>query len=61
MDEYGKSFFGRVFIWLTPGKGDLEEQRKAKMDKYIYGSHTKLLAEVMTSGFEENDACFINW
>jgi len=29
------------------------------MDKYIYGSHTKLLADVMTSGFEENDACFI--
>lgn len=61
MDEYGKSFFGKVFIWLTPGKGDLEEQSKAKMDKYIYGSHTKLLTDVMTSGFEENDACFINW
>ena len=61
MDEYGKSFFRKVFIWLTPGKGDLEEQSKAKMDKYIYGSHTKLLADVMTSGFDENDACFINW
>ena len=61
MDEYGKSFLGKVFVWLTPGKGDLEEQSKAKMDKYIYGSHTKLLADVMTSGFEENDACFINW
>lgn len=61
MDEYGKSCFGRVFIWLTPGKGDLEEQSKAKMDKYIPLSHTKLLADVMTSGFEENDACFINW
>ncbi len=61
MDEYGKSFFRKVFIWLTPGKGDLEDQSKAKMDKYIYGSHTKLLADVMTSGLEENDACFINW
>lgn len=61
MDEYGKSCFGKVFIWLTPGKGDLEEQSKAKMDKYIPLSHTKLLADVMTSGFEENDACFINW
>lgn len=61
MDEYGKSFFGKVFVWLTPGKGDLEEQSKAKMDRYIYGSHTKLLTDVMTSGFEENDACFINW
>lgn len=61
MDEYGKSCFGKVFIWLTPGKGDLEEQSKAKMDKYIPLSRTKLLADVMTSGFEENDACFINW
>ena len=61
MDEYGKSLFRKVFVWLTPGKGDLEEQSKAKMDKYIPLSHTKLLADVMTSGFEENDACFINW
>lgn len=61
MDEYGKSCFSKVFIWLTPGKGDLEEQSKAKMDRYIPLSRTKLLADVMTSGFEENDACFINW
>lgn len=31
------------------------------MDKYIHGSQTKLLSDIMTSGFEENDACFINW
>lgn len=61
MDEYGRSFCGKVFIWLTPGKGDLEEQSKAKMDRYIHGSHTKLLSDVMTAGFRENDACFINW
>ena len=61
MDEYFKSKSRTVFIWLTPGKGNLEEQSKDKMDKYIYGSQTKLLSDVMTSGFEENDACFINW
>ena len=61
MDEYGKRSFGKVFLWLTPGKGDLEEQSKAKMDRYIPLSRTKLLADVMTSGFAENDACFINW
>ena len=31
------------------------------MDKYIHGSNTKLLSDIMSSGFEENDACFINW
>ena len=61
MDEYFKSNSKVVFIWLTPGKGDLEEQSKAKMDRYIHGCSTKLLLDVMTSGFEENDACFINW
>lgn len=61
MDEYCKSVPNIVFIWLTPGKGDLEEQSKAKMDKYIHNAQTKLLADVMTNGFAENDCCFINW
>lgn len=61
MKEYGKGHFQNVFVWLTPGKGNLEEQSKKKMDKYVPNSSTKLLHEVMTEGFQENDACFINW
>lgn len=61
MDEYIKGHSKTVFVWLTPGKGNLEEQSKAKMDKYIHNAETKLLADVMTSGFQENDCCFINW
>lgn len=61
MHQYIQSFPKSVFVWLTPGKGNLEEQSKAKMDKYIHASQTKLLSDVMTSGFEENDSCFINW
>lgn len=61
MHQYIQSYPKTVFIWLTPGKGDLEEQSKAKMDKYIHASQTKLLSDVMTGGFEENDSCFINW
>ncbi len=61
MHQYIQSYPKTVFVWLTPGKGNLEEQSKAKMDKYIHASQTKLLADVMTSGFEENDSCFINW
>lgn len=61
MDEYLKSHANTVFIWFTPGKGNLEEQSKKKMDLYIHGSQTKLLGDVMTSGFSENDCCFINW
>ena len=61
MHLYIQSFPKTVFVWLTPGKGNLEEQSKAKMDKYIHASQTKLLSDVMTAGFEENDSCFINW
>ncbi len=61
MHQYIQSFSKTVFVWLTPGKGSLEEQSKAKMDKYIHASQTKLLSDVMTAGFEENDSCFINW
>lgn len=61
MHQYIQSFPKTVFVWLTPGKGSLEEQSKAKMDKYIHASQTKLLSDVMTAGFEENDSCFINW
>ena len=49
------------FVWLTPGKGNLEEQSKAKMDRYCHNASTKLLADVMTSGFAAGDAAFINW
>ncbi len=61
MDEYVKGHSKTVFVWLTPGKGNLEEQSKEKMDRYIHNAQTKLLSDVMTSGFEENDSCFINW
>jgi type III restriction enzyme len=61
MSEYVKGHARTVFIWLTPGKGNLEEQSKRKMDLYIHNSSTKLLSDVMTSGFCENDFCFINW
>lgn len=61
MHQYIQSYPKTVFVWLTPGKGSLEEQSKAKMDKYIHASQTKLLSDVMTAGFEENDSVFINW
>jgi len=33
MHQYIQSYPKTVFVWLTPGKGNLEEQSKAKMDK----------------------------
>ncbi len=61
MDEFLHCHAKTVFVWFTPGKGNLEEQSKKKMDTYIHGRTTKLLPDIMTSGFAENDCCFINW
>lgn len=61
IDRYIKENAKTCFVWFTPGKGNLEDQSKAKMDKYIPQVHTKLLSDVLTSGFEENDVAFINW
>lgn len=61
MNDFCRSFPKTVFVWLTPGKGNLEEQSKKKMDMYFPNANTKLIGDVMTAGFEENDCCFINW
>lgn len=61
MSEYMKDHEKIVFVWLSPGKGGLAEQSKAKMDKYCHNASTKNLEDVMTGGFQEDDAVFINW
>ena len=61
MQEWMRENANTTFVWLTPGQGDLEEQSKAKMDRYCHGASTKLLADVMTGGFAAGDAVFINW
>lgn len=50
-----------VFIWLTPGSGELEEQSQNKMKKLLQNRTTKTLADVLNNGFEEQDTAFINW
>lgn len=61
MQEYMHEHANSLFVWLTPGQGNLEEQSKAKMDLYCRNASTKLLADVMTCGFVPGDAVFINW
>lgn len=61
IDEILKENNNYIFVWFTPGSGELEEQSKKKMDKYIYGRKTKLLSDIMSGGFEKGDTCFINW
>jgi type III restriction enzyme len=50
-----------IFVWLTPGTGELEEQSKNKMNKYLPERDTKFINDVLKSGFKEGDTVFINW
>ena len=50
-----------AFIWLCPGKGDLEEQSRKKMQKLSPGRKTQNLFDALLGGFSESSTTFINW
>lgn len=49
------------FVWLSIGSGELEEQSKDKMDKFLPDRNSKTLNDALQSGFNEGDVTFINW
>ena len=61
IEEYFKETKNTIFVWLTPGKGDLEEQSRKKMIKYLPNLDTKNIQEVLLQGFDQRDTAFINW
>lgn len=61
IDEFLKEHPNTVFIWLTPGQGELEEQSQDKMIKYLPGRNSKNVQDVLINGFENGDTVFINW
>lgn len=50
-----------AFIWLCPGKGNLEEQSRNKMCKFVPGRVTQNLFEALSGGFVPGSTTFINW
>ena len=62
VDEYLKNTDGKTaFIWLCPGKGDLEQQSKDSMDELTPHIDTRNLLYSMSAGFEGGSVTFINW
>ena len=51
----------KIFIWLTPGKGDLEEQSKEKMEKLYPSLKTGNIHDALLQGFQPGYTYFINW
>ena len=62
VDEYlNKVNSNTAFIWLCPGKGDLEEQSRQKMRKFAPHLNTQNLFDALQNGFESESTTFINW
>ena len=62
IERMGLNYFGDyVFCWLTPGKGELEEQSEEKMRRFSPSLNTGTLTDILTSGFNANTTYFINW
>jgi type III restriction enzyme len=62
IEEYLTKISSRTaFIWLCPGKGDLEEQSRQKMRKFAPHRRTQNLFDALTAGFDAESTTFINW
>ena len=62
VDEYLKNSSGKTaFVWLCPGKGDLEQQSKDSMDSLTPHIDTRNLLYSMLMGFDGGSVTFINW
>lgn len=62
VDEYlSKVNANTAFIWLCPGKGDLEEQSRIKMQKFAPQRNTQNLFDALQNGFSAESTTFINW
>lgn len=62
IDEYlSKINPNASFIWLCPGKGDLEEQSRKKMLHFAPHIKAQTLFDALSSGFSAGSATFINW
>lgn len=62
IEEYLTKINSRTaFIWLCPGKGDLEEQSRQKMRKFAPHRYTQNLFDALRNGFDAESTTFINW
>lgn len=61
IEKYLQDYPNTAFVWLCPGKGNLEEQSKKKMEKYLPGYTTQDLPDALRNGFDKRSTTFINW
>lgn len=59
--KYNPSNTEYVFIWLTPGNGELEEQSWQRAKDYGQIVRAQTLEDALLNGFESGTATFLNW
>ncbi|MBF0714115.1 DEAD/DEAH box helicase family protein [Gemella sp. GH3] len=50
-----------IICWFCPGKGELEEQSKEKMNRFAPSLKTGSLFDILCNGFISGTTYFINW
>lgn len=62
IDEYLNNTDNHTaFVWLCPGKGDLEEQSKEQMERITPQRDTRNLLYSLLTGFASGSITFVNW
>ena len=61
IEEYFSDDKNTIFVWLTPGKGELEEQSRNKMRKMLPNYYSQDIQDVLLQGFHNESVSFINW
>lgn len=59
--KYNPSNTEYIFIWLTPGNGELEEQSWQRAKDYGQIVRAQTLEDALLNGFEAGTATFLNW
>lgn len=61
IEQYLREHPNTAFVWFCPGKGNLEEQSKEKMERYLPDHQSLSLPEALSEGFPEGSTTFVNW
>ena len=61
IEKYLDFYKDSVICWFCPGKGELEEQSKEKMERFAPTLKTGNVFDILNTGFESATTYFINW
>ena len=61
IEKYLELYKDSLICWFCPGKGELEEQSKKKMERFAPALRAGSISDILNNGFKERTTYFINW